>query len=462
MTTGDLLQTSEVVGRGRFRASLVGIMSTIREADGPAPSATPAGETSSPRLPRLRIRTVELHDLADPLLALLPSPSSFAWVRGEHGLVGWGEATRFVANGRERFSRAQRWWSEVVRSAEIDDELRVPGSGAVAFASFAFEPGRSVLVVPRFIVGRSGHRAWITTIVTENEGLPSLVEALAVRREPHVTPNGVVWGEGTRDNKSWQRAVAEAVERINRGELDKVVLARDIVATCANPIDPRFLMTRLAERYPECWTFLVDGLVGATPELLVRRRGDVVMSRVLAGTIRRGSSAATDQHLGDALLASDKDQQEHEYAVTSVAQALSAHCTDLDVPDAPRLLRLANVQHLATDVTGRIADDVPVLALAASLHPTAAVCGTPTERAAMMIRALEGMDRSRYAGPVGWIDGRGDGELGIALRCGKVDQDDQRQIRVFAGCGIVAGSDPASELEETNAKLEPMRWALGG
>lgn len=425
-------------------------MSTIPVADEQIPS----------RVPLLRVRTVEVTDLGPDLLALLPSPSSFAWVRGEHGLVGWGEAARFIANGRERFSRAQRWWSDVVRAADVDDSVHVPGSGAVAFASFAFEPGRSVLVVPRFIVGRSGGRAWLTTIARGEEPMPSLIEALSAPREPHVPSNGVVFSEGTRDNKSWQRAVAEAVERINRGELDKVVLARDIVATCTNPIDPRHLMTRLAERYPECWTFLVDGLVGATPELLVRRRGDVVTSRVLAGTIRRGASAASDQDLGDALLASDKDQQEHEYAVTSVAQALSAHCTDLDVPDAPRLLRLANVQHLATDVTGRIADEVPVLALAASLHPTAAVCGTPTERAAVLIRALEGMDRSRYAGPVGWIDGRGDGELGIALRCGKVDQDDQRRIRLFAGCGIVAGSDPVSELEETNAKLEPMRWAL--
>lgn len=425
-------------------------MSTIPVADGQIPS----------RVPLLHVRSIEVSDLDPDLLALLPSPSSFAWVRGEHGLVGWGEAARFIANGRERFSRAQRWWSDVVRAADVEDAVHVPGSGAVAFASFAFEPGRSVLVVPRFIVGRSGGRAWLTTITRDNEPMPSLVEALSAPREPHVAANGVVFSEGTRDNKSWQRAVAEAVERIHRGELDKVVLARDIVATCTNPIDPRHLMTRLAERYPECWTFLVDGLVGATPELLVRRRGDVVTSRVLAGTIRRGASAASDQDLGDALLASDKDQQEHEYAVTSVAQALSAHCTDLDVPDAPRLLRLANVQHLATDVTGRIADDVPVLALAASLHPTAAVCGTPTERAALLIRALEGMDRSRYAGPVGWIDGRGDGELGIALRCGKVDQDDQRRIRLFAGCGIVAGSDPVSELEETNAKLEPMRWAL--
>ncbi len=337
-------------------------------ADDPIPSQAPL----------LRIRTTPLTDLEGSLLDLLPSPSAFTWVRGDNGLVGWGEAARFIVNGRERFSRAQRWWADVVRAAEIDDGVHAPGTGAVAFVSFAFEPGRSVLVVPRIIVGRSAGRAWVTTIAPDDEPMPSGLEALAAAREPVVAPRDVTWGEGTRDTKAWQRAVAEAVERITRGELDKVVLARDIIGTSSAPIDPRALMVKLAERYPECWTFLVDGLVGATPELLVRRRGDVVMSRVLAGTIRRGTSVALDEDLGEELLASDKDQQEHEYAVASVAQALSVHCTDLDVPDAPRLLRLANVQHLATDVTGRIADDVPVLALAASLHPTAAVCGTPT------------------------------------------------------------------------------------
>lgn len=396
------------------------------------------------------------------LLDYLPGPSSFAWVRNGHGLVAWGEATRIVVSGRERFSRAQRWWNAVVKSASVDDPLSRPGSGIVAFASFAFEPERSVLVVPRVVVGRSETAAWVTTIRLSEEPEFDALSELDSLRWPITAPDGVVFGEGTRDTKSWQRSVADAIERIARGELDKVVLARDIVANSRNAIDPRFLMQRLSERYPECWTFLVDGLVGATPELLVRRRGDVVTSRVLAGTIRRGSSSEADQDLASALLASDKEQEEHEYAVESVAKALSAHCTDLDVPESPRLLRLANVQHLATDVTGRIADDTPVLALAASLHPTAAVCGTPTERAANVIRALEGLDRSRYAGPVGWLDARGDGELGIALRCGQIDQSDPRRIQLFAGCGIVAGSDPASELAESNAKLEPMKQALLG
>jgi menaquinone-specific isochorismate synthase len=232
------------------------------------------------------------------------------------------------------------------------------------------------------------------------------------------------------------------------------------MATSSTPLDTRVILNRLASRYSECWAFLVDGLVGATPELLVRRRGDMVTSRVLAGTVRRGKDADTDTDLAESLLASDKDQEEHEYAVSSVSQALAAHCTDLTVPEEPRLLRLANVQHLATDITGRLADEVPVLSLAASLHPTAAVCGTPTERAANVIRALEGMDRERYAGPVGWMDSHFDGELGIALRCGEIDADDPTRIRLFAGCGLVAGSDPVSELAETNAKFEPMRYAL--
>ena len=246
---------------------------------------------------------------------------------------------------------------------------------------------------------------------------------------------------------------------IKAGELDKVVLARDVVATADGPVDVRHLLVRLAAAYPSCWTFSVDGLVGATPELLVRRTGDLVTSRVLAGTVRRRGDDQTDAGLARALLASDKDTEEHEYAVRSVARALAAHCTDLDVPSRPHVLELANVQHLATDVTGRLADSATVLALAASLHPTAAVCGTPTERAFALIAELEQMDRGRYAGPVGWFDRHGDGEFGIALRCARVEDD---QVRAFAGCGIVAGSEPADEVAESNAKLIPMREALGG
>jgi menaquinone-specific isochorismate synthase len=315
-------------------------------------------------------------------------------------------------------------------------------------------------VIPHVIVGRRDGVTWVTLIHRRDE--EDLDPRLLLVQKEAVQSSGVIsFEEGTQPPTKWQRSVSDAVERIGRGEVDKVVLARDIVATSTKELDTRSILNRLAGRYGECWAFLVDGMIGATPELLVRRRGDMVTSRVLAGTVRRGKDHDTDANLAEALLASDKDQEEHEYAVSSVAQALATHCTDLSVPDEPRLLRLANVQHLATDINGRLADEVPVLSLAASLHPTAAVCGTPTERAAKVISALEGMDRGRYAGPVGWMDSHFDGELGIALRCGEIDGDDPHRIRLFAGCGIVAGSDPVSELAESNAKLEPMRYALG-
>jgi menaquinone-specific isochorismate synthase len=309
------------------------------------------------------------------------------------------------------------------------------------------------------LVGRSGDKTWVTAITDVNEPVDNPLLLLTTREAAEV--GDITWEEGTQPIAKWQRAISEVVEKINRGEVDKVVLARDVVARSTKPIDVRNLLTRLSSSYSECWAFAVDGLVGATPEMLVKRRGDVVTSRVLAGTVRRGDDKNQDANLAEALLASDKDQEEHEYAVSSVAQALANHCTDLDVPNEPRLLRLENVQHLATDITGLLADEIPVLTLAASLHPTAAVCGTPTERAANIIRALEGMDRDRYAGPVGWMDATGDGEFGIALRCGEIDADDPKRIRLFAGCGIVAGSDPVSELAESAAKLKPMRYALG-
>jgi menaquinone-specific isochorismate synthase len=254
------------------------------------------------------------------------------------------------------------------------------------------------------------------------------------------------------------------VVRIAAGGLDKVVLARDLEARSDHPVDPRWVLRRLTSGYPTCWTFAVDGLLGATPEMLVRCERGLVTSRVLAGTIRRTGDDARDLALAGSLARSSKDLEEHEYAVRSVAEALAPHCASTNVPESPFVLHLPNVMHLATDVTGVLPqrDGAPsVLELAAALHPSAAVCGTPTDRAAALIDELEGMDRDRYAGPVGWVDARGDGELGIALRTARQDPADARRLRLFAGCGIVAGSDPEAELAEADAKLVPMRDALG-
>jgi menaquinone-specific isochorismate synthase len=405
-----------------------------------------------------RVRSYPIDAAGVDLLSRLLPEAPVAWVREGDGLVGWGTAARLDCAGPERFSRAQRWWAQWCREAEVADEVGVPGSGPVAFASFAFDPtpGTSVVVVPRVILGRRDGVSWVTVV---GDDLSAAAAAVHSPVPAPSAPGSVRWAEGSRPVIEWQAAVAEAIGRIARGELDKVVLARDISAEVDGVLDPRFLLSGLAARYPGCWTFSVDGLVGATPELLVRRRGHEVTSRVLAGTVRALGDDEADAGRALALLASGKDLEEHEYAVHSVARALTTHCTDLHVPTRPHVLRLANVQHLATDVTGQLADDTPVLALAASLHPTAAVCGTPTERALAVIRELEGMDRGRYAGPVGWMDARGEGEFGIALRCAEVDAVGRR-LRLFAGCGIVAGSDPASELAESAAKLVPVRDAL--
>jgi menaquinone-specific isochorismate synthase len=418
-------------------------------------TATPApGDAAE----RLRVITRPIADPVD-LLERLPQDGPLAWVRDGDGLIGWGTAARLEVRGDERFSRAQRWWTTMCARFDVDDTVTVAGTGPVAFGSFAFDPARgpSVVVVPKVVVGRRGGQAWLTVVGPERE-LPGVRTTLPPVSVP-TAPGTVTWSDGSLSADEWAGAVGEAVRRIKAGELDKVVLARDVVAAADGPVDVRHLLVRLAAAYPSCWTFSVDGLVGATPELLVRRTGDLVTSRVLAGTVRRRGDDQTDAGLARALLASDKDTEEHEYAVRSVARALAAHCTDLDVPSRPHVLELANVQHLATDVTGRLADSATVLALAASLHPTAAVCGTPTERAFALIAELEQMDRGRYAGPVGWFDRHGDGEFGIALRCARVEDD---QVRAFAGCGIVAGSEPADEVAESNAKLIPMREALGG
>ncbi|MGV1003363.1 MAG: isochorismate synthase [Candidatus Nanopelagicales bacterium] len=407
--------------------------------------------------------------MSQGLLGLLPRGPGYAWVRDGAGFVAWGEADRFTTSGPERFSRAQRWWSDWCANAGIEDEVGSRGTGPVAFASFTFDngPQDSVVVVPAVTVGRRDGHTWLTTV--EDDGLRLFPDdsRVATASEPGGVPAVPVvtnWRTGSRTIEQWAQIVATAVTRINAGELDKVVLARDIVAELAAPLDLAGLLTALSQRHPQCWTFSVDGLIGATPELLVRRSGQRVLSRVLAGTVRRNGDDGTDAGLAAELLGSDKDLEEHEYAVGSVAEALAAHCTDLDVPAEPSVLALANVQHLATDVTGELAAGASALALAASLHPTAAVCGTPTERALSVIREFEGLDRGRYAGPVGWLDAYGDGEFGIALRCAQVETGPagpESVLRLYAGCGIVAGSVPELEIAESEAKFDAVRGVLG-
>ncbi len=391
-----------------------------------------------------------------PLLDLLPAEEQMSWVRGGEGLVGWGVHATTKVSGRNRFEDARKWWHQQLETFSISNSVHGSGTGPVLFTSFSFDRNQeSVIVIPKVVVGQKGSSSWITWIGSDSQ--PQLPESAAA-----ITPAIFAFGEGTLTADEWKKRVTEAINRVKANTVDKVVLARDIVAKSESEIDTRPILKKLSSEYPSTWVFSVDGLVGATPELLLRLSRGMVTSRVLAGTIPKTGDDEKDLALAASLARSSKDLEEHEYAVRSVADALDPFCSSTNVPESPFVLHLANVMHLATDVTGALIESkqhVDAFSLLKNLHPSAAVCGTPRNIAFDVIDEIEGMDRGRYAGPVGWIDASGDGELGIALRCGQISG---REIRIFAGCGIVAASNPEKEVEESNAKMIPMRSALHG
>ncbi|MEY4023694.1 MAG: hypothetical protein RLZ23_655 [Actinomycetota bacterium] len=389
-----------------------------------------------------------------PLLDLLTNDSPLSWVRNGEGLVGWGVHASTTVSGKDRFEKAREWWHRQLETFSVENSVHGSGTGPVLFTSFSFDRNEeSVLVIPQVVVGQKGLQSWITWI--GDSAQPSLPETTE-----NVAQGPFTFGDGSITTSAWKERVAEAIIRIEKTGVDKVVLARDLVATTSTTIDARPILKKLADEYPSTWTFAVAGLVGATPELLLRLSRGMVTSRVLAGTIPKTGDDAKDLALAASLARSSKDLEEHEYAVRSVAEALEPFCSSTNVPESPFVLHLANVMHLATDVTGALSETkqrVDAFSLLKSLHPSAAVCGTPRNIAFDIIDEIEGMNRGRYAGPVGWIDASGDGELGIALRTGQISG---KEIRIYAGCGIVAGSNPEKELEESAAKMIPMRSAL--
>jgi menaquinone-specific isochorismate synthase len=378
------------------------------------------------------------------------------WIRSGDGLMGFGEYKKIELTGEDRFEKAKSWWQIQLSEFKIQNNVHGSGTGPILFGSFSFDPNeKSILVIPKIILGKKAGKSWVTWIGDNTQpNFSTLSKSL---------PSGeITWSDGALSESQWKDQVSFAVDSIKQNKLEKVVLARDQVAASTVAINTRGLLQRLEIEYPSTWLFLVDGLVGATPELLVRLSKSLVTSRVLAGTIRKTGNEDRDLALAASLAKSSKDLEEHEYAVRSVADALAPFCSSTNVPESPFVLHLSNVMHLATDVTGVLNDSAKqadIFTLIQQLHPSAAVCGTPTNAAKKFIIDFEKMNRERYAGPVGWIDANGDGEIAIALRCGQLSRDN-KSIRIFAGCGVVAGSDPANELAESQAKLMPMRTAL--
>jgi menaquinone-specific isochorismate synthase len=398
-----------------------------------------------------RIRTIDLEQ-PPPLLDHRPP---HVWIGPGQTLIGFGEALRVSPGaGGTRFEHGVDRFLQWCDHSDIEDDVMVPGSGPVTFGSFTFDQRSmgSVMVVPEITIGCHDDR-WFLTLVDDADPAPLFHPAGTA--DP--TVDRPRYAGASVPDVHWLEAVAEAVHRIDRGELDKVVLARDFAVWSKERFDPKRILISLEERFPNCHVFAVDGLLGASPELLVRVFDRTVESLVLAGSAARSTDPTEDERIGKELLASDKDQREHEMAAASVGRVLGEVCERMFRDPVPILVELANVRHLGTRFRGRLGQPVAALELAGRLHPTAAVGGTPTARAVALIDDLEGMDRGRYAGPVGWMDASGDGEFAIALRCAEISG---ARARLFAGAGIVEGSLPENELEETRLKLQAMLEAL--
>jgi menaquinone-specific isochorismate synthase len=384
-----------------------------------------------------RTRAIEApDDLLDEL-----APDGFAWLEDGAGFVTSGVAERVRAVDA----------GTALDGIEVDDPIAQPGTGALAVGCLPFEDASGgALVIPRRVTGVTADgRAWRTEIGTHAD--------VRVPRPADATRFAV---EGRVSRSLWRSQVRALLDAIDAGRLAKAVLARDVVVTSDAPFDARDVVRRLRRTQGGCFVFAADGLVGATPELLVRRRAGSVTSRPMAGTVARGSTPETDRVAEAALAASAKDGLEHRLVVEAVVDGLRGRGVDVTSVTGPQVARLATMSHLATTIAGHVEPtslSPSALDLACALHPTPAVGGAPRDAALAMLRELETFDRGRYAGPVGWVDGRGDGAWGVALRCAEIDDN---RARLVAGAGIVAGSDADAEWAETQAKLEPMLQVL--
>jgi isochorismate synthase len=436
--------------------------------------------------------TVTLAPDTDPSATILASrrPSEPWFCLEQPDRDGWALATlgslrTLESSGPERFAAVAAAWRELAASALADPPDGPPGAGPVAVGGFAFAPEGGVaphwagfapgaLTVPEIAIARRGEDVRLTVaVVATPDDVPDELVAKAERRlaELRATPLPLLDPApaerarvaSTAPPEHYEAAVARAVEQIRAGLYEKTVLAREVVVHAASDHDVAAVFDVLRGAFTSCYVFCVGAgdaaFIAASPELLVRREGLRASTVALAGSTRRSADPAVDDHLGEQLLRSDKNREEHAIVARRIAHKLRPHAVWVATHEDPVIIKVANIQHLATPIRAQLTQPRSVVELAGALHPTPAVGGEPDAIATPGIPALEGLDRGWYAGAVGWTDANEDGEFCVALRCALLRG---REARLYAGAGVVRDSDPAAELAETEVKLGALLPILAG
>ncbi len=392
-----------------------------------------------------RAVTRPLDDFVDepPDLNDVAGDDGVLFVRDRVGLAGRGVAARLPIDGA------------AAALAALHHDSTVDDAAPLAIGNIPFQPGADgTLLVPEVTVVKRGGRAWVTAIDDADVGA-----ALAPRPEP--TPSAATWSiEPVVDVDHYLRAVECARDAVRAGELTKAVIARPIRITADQPVSIHAILRRLKQTFGSSYRFSVDGMIGASPELLIEVDGSVVRSYPLAGTTRSTGDPDIDRELAAELQASAKNQIEHRVVIDDLHDRLLPWASYLDWEPEPSIIKVANVQHLGTRMEGRLSQPTPTaVELVRALSPTPALGGHPRDEALAMIERVEGFERGRYGGAVGWIDARGDGTWAVAIRCAEFDTE-HRSARLVAGGGIVADSEPLAELAETQAKFQAMLGAI--
>jgi menaquinone-specific isochorismate synthase len=424
----------------------------------------------------------EIDPCAAVFASRLASDRWFCWEEPERefALAAIGVAHEATSRGPDRFRDVAEECLRGMGEPIIDAPPGLPaGAGPVWVGGFAFDPNGggspswssfapASMILPALSICRSGNEAFLTlnAIVAPGHDANAKAEALAARLaalrsdplpllDPHPTSRTEI--RSALPPSDFEHAVAAATERIAARTMEKVVLAREVIVTGATAHDSAALFGAMREQFPSCFCFCCGtpeaAFIGASPELLVRRSGASISTVALAGSTRRSSDPAVDDHLGEQLLRSDKDRREQRIVAERIVRGLRPHAVWVEQGTDPTIVKVANIQHLATPIVAQLAEPRSAIELAGLLHPTPAVGGEPWPGAEAAIVELERMDRGWYAGPVGWMDATEDGEFCVALRSALLRD---REAHLYAGVGVVAGSDPAAELAETEVKLEAL------